>query len=155
MLVRPISAVDTHALRRLVLRDNRPDADVIFPGDDAPGTLHLGAFAESPDQPLAILTLMHAPLKDQAFAQAVPLTHQWQFRGMASHPSVRGQGFGHAVMRACIQAARDRGAALLWCNARHIAIAFYARFALLPVGPSFDIPGIGPHTVMTLRLNEA
>ncbi len=42
-----------------------------------------------------------------------------------------------------------RGRRLLWCNARVVALGFYTKLGLHTEGDEFDIPGIGPHYVMT------
>ena len=75
-----------------------------------------------------------------------------QVRGVASDPSVRGLGFGAAVLAACEAEARRRGARLLWCNAREAAAGFYRRAGFAVTGERFEIPGIGPHWRMHREL---
>jgi predicted GNAT family N-acyltransferase len=93
-------------------------------------------------------------MKDQAQALGVVPERQFQFRGMASAPEVRGMGCADAVMRAMIDHVRGETpagvASLLWCNARVSAVGFYQRFGMRVAGAEFDIPGIGPHVVMTV-----
>ncbi|MFO0832921.1 MAG: GNAT family N-acetyltransferase [Phycisphaerales bacterium] len=154
MHVRHVQPVDTHDLRRRVLRDGRPDAEVVFPGDEH--ATHFAAFGEGA-APLAIASLYAAPLKEPAWWGAVAPAHQYQFRGMASAPEARGRGFADAVMRAMISDVRDRTPAtehaLLWCNARLAAVGFYRRFGMGVVSPGFQITGVGPHVVMTVPLS--
>ncbi len=154
--VRHILGTSTHVLRRRVLRDGRADAEVVFAGDDDAATLHFGAFKEHADTPAAIASLYPAPLKDQSQAGGVPADRQYQFRGMASAPEVRGQGFADAVMRAMVDHVRaqhaDGAPCLLWCNARMVAVGFYQRFGMRVVSPEFEITGVGPHVVMTVTL---
>ncbi len=76
----------------------------------------------------------------------------WQLRGMATLPEVQGAGFGKALLDACVTAARKNGAALLWCNARTSAAAFYSKNGWEIVGGEFDIPTVGPHFRMLLAL---
>lgn len=182
MFVTTIPPTATHALRRRVLRDNRADADVVFPGDDAETTVHFGAFEDTTDRggrgrtrreeerpiaeghgvqasshelanappPLAVASLYVSPLKDQSLAASIPSECQFQFRGMASAPEVRGKGYADAVMRAMIDRLRAGAPALLWCNARLNAVGFYERFGMGVRTTTFDIAGVGPHVVMTL-----
>ena len=62
--------------------------------------------------------------------------------------AARGAGLGRLVLEECFAVVRERGGSVLWCNARLVAVPFYARLGMAPVGPEFDIPGIGPHYVM-------
>ena len=142
--VRPVAAADVRALRQLVLRPGRPFAETAFPGDEDPGTAHFGAFRGA--ELVAVATLLDAPHPER------PAERACQVRGMASHPGVRGAGFGAAVLAACVAEARRRGAALLWCNAREAALGFYTRAGLVATGQRFEIPGIGPHFRMHLDL---
>ena len=75
--------------------------------------------------------------------------HGWRLRGMATAPEVRGQGFGMALLVACVDHVAAGGGGELWCNARGPAVGFYRRAGFDVVGDEFDIPGIGPHVVMT------
>ena len=72
----------------------------------------------------------------------------WQLRGMATVPTVRGQGHGAALVRRVEDVVRGWGGWLLWCNARVAAVAFYERLGWEVVGDEFDIPTVGaafPH----------
>jgi GNAT superfamily N-acetyltransferase len=71
---------------------------------------------------------------------------------MATLPEVRGAGFGRALLDACVAAARENGAAILWCNARTSAADFYAKNGWRIVGAEFDIPTVGPHFRMSRAL---
>jgi len=142
--VRCVSADEVRPLRHLVLRPGRPFEETRFAGDDALGTAHLGAFRGR--ELLAVATLLDAPHPDRAGARAC------QVRGMASDPSVRGLGFGAAVLAACEAEARRRGARLLWCNAREAAAGFYRRAGFVATGERFEIAGVGPHFRMHREL---
>ena len=71
---------------------------------------------------------------------------------MATLPEVRGTGFGKALLDACVAAAMEKGASLIWCNARRSASDFYAKNGWWIVGGEFDIPTVGPHFRMRLGL---
>ncbi|HEU4430052.1 MAG TPA: GNAT family N-acetyltransferase [Myxococcota bacterium] len=142
--VRRISAEEVRPLRQLVLRPRRPFVETRFDGDDSSATAHFGAFRDG--ALLAIATLLDAPHPERPGVRAC------QVRGMASDPSVRGLGFGAAVLAACEAEARRRGAQLLWCNAREEAAGFYRRAGFVAIGEGFEIPGVGPHFRMHREL---
>jgi len=135
--VRRVTGAAVRPLRQLVLRPGRPFEETAFAGDDAAGAVHFGAFLEG--ELVAIASLLDEPHPERAGERAC------QVRGMASHPSVRGAGFGAAVLAACIDEARRRGALILWCNAREAALGFYQRAGFIATGERFEIAGIGPH----------
>jgi GNAT superfamily N-acetyltransferase len=76
----------------------------------------------------------------------------WRLRGMATLPEVRGRGFGRALLEACFAHISAHGGQLLWCNARVVALGFYAHLGFVAEGEQFEIVPIGPHFVMTRRL---
>jgi len=141
--VKPITATATIPLRHRVLRAGLPISTCQFAGDDALETFHFGGFAN--DELVCIASVMRQAetrfgLFEGQFA--------FQLRGMASDEAVRGQGFGTAVLDACLRETWSRGAAVLWCNARREATGFYQKqgFTLHP--PQFEIPTAGVHQVM-------
>lgn len=68
-----------------------------------------------------------------------------QLRGMATDSAWAGCGVGRAVLETAHALAGSRS---LWCDARMSAHDFYARFGWVAEGEQFDIPQVGPHTVM-------
>lgn len=141
--VRRVSAQEVRPLRHLVLRPGRPFEDTAFAGDDAPGAAHFAAFRNN--ELLAVATLLDSPHPERTGRAC-------QVRGMASHPNVRGAGFGAALLAACVAEARARGAALVWCNAREAALGFYERAGFVVTGERFEIAGVGPHFRMHFAL---
>jgi GNAT superfamily N-acetyltransferase len=137
-VIRPISAADTIAVRWPILRPGFPRETAVFDGDDAATTLHFGAFDGGTLVGVASIYLVPFP----PHPDAAPA---FQLRGMATLPEVRGRHFGEALLAACVAAAREKGAALLWCNARTSAAKFYAKNGWQIVGEEFDIPTVGPH----------
>jgi GNAT superfamily N-acetyltransferase len=145
--IRAIASAATHPLRLSVLRPNRPASAAIFPDDDAPSTRHLGAFRDG--QVVGIASLFVADLTpEHAGAPA------YQLRGMATAPEVRGAGFGKALVIECVAFGQARGAKILWCNARTSAMDFYRKLGFEIIGPEFDIPDVGPHFRMWIRLDN-
>jgi GNAT superfamily N-acetyltransferase len=76
----------------------------------------------------------------------------WRVRGMATVPELRGRGAGSAILAALVEHARAQGATRVWCNARTPALSLYARAGFEVDSEEFEIPDIGPHFVMALRL---
>ncbi len=65
---------------------------------------------------------------------------------------VRGSGAGAAVMRALLDAARQRGHAAVELAAQCTVLGFYLRLGFVPFGAVFDEAGIA-HQAMRLRLD--
>ena len=133
VIVRRAAREEILPLRHAVLRPGLPLADAWFDGDDAPDTIHAGAFRAGAN--VACVSLMARPWRDAG----------WQLRGMATHPDVRGQRLGARLLRFVEDELRG---ALLWCNARVESAGFYAHHGWTVESDEFDIPGVGPHVVM-------
>ena len=144
--VRQINAAETIDIRWPVLRAGLPRASAIFPGDDHPATRHFGAFA-SAEGLVAVASVYIAPLPEYPQTGNV-----WQLRGMATLPAAQRQGFGSALVRACLAAVIDAGGEILWCNARTPARSFYAMHGFTEISAEFDIPTAGPHVRMWRNL---
>ena len=145
--VRVIAAEETIAVRWPVLRPGFPRETAEFTGDSDPTTFHLGVFVEGRLMGVASVYDAQCPEIPEA-------VHPCQLRGMATVPEVRGKGCGRALLVACVEKARGHGCDLLWCNARVSAVDFYAREGWQVFGAQFDIPTVGPHFRMLLRLYQ-
>lgn len=144
-MIRPIAAEETIAVRWPILRPGFPRETAVFDGDDAPGTLHFGGFDGERLVGVASIYLVPFPARPD-------VSPAFQLRGMATLPEVRGAGFGKALLDSCVAAAREKGASLIWCNARTSAADFYAKNGWRIVGEEFDIPTVGPHFRMSVML---
>ncbi|MDA3033149.1 MAG: GNAT family N-acetyltransferase [Actinomycetota bacterium] len=157
----PIGADDTHDLRLRVLRDGTPSSDVEWVGDGLDTTVHLGVIDAS-STIVAISTWLTMPSPDVTAAGAAGV----QLRGMATDPSpaTRGVGVGALLLRAGIEAARERGADHVWANARTTVLGFYTRAGFEIVSDEFrneatDLPHhrillhlhAWPHSTLELR----
>jgi len=144
--VRRITAAEVLPLRRKVLRQGMPPETAIFPGDDEPEALHLGAVRD--EEIVGIATFLVRPYpSDPSKARA------WQLRGMAVDPTLQGQGVGSKILAAALEilapelGGRDGqpGRAILWCKARIKAVDFYRRNGWVTDGELFEIANFGPH----------
>jgi predicted GNAT family N-acyltransferase len=137
-LIRPVAADEVRPLRHRVLRPGQGFEETTYPGDDA--GVHLGAFDDG-DTLVGIASLYE---EDRIGGRA----RGWRLRGMATDATVRGAGFGAALLEGCIEHVAGAGGTELWCNARMVAVGFYRRAGFEVVSDEFDVPGIGSHVVM-------
>ena len=142
--------VDVTVVRRLraeILRPGQDTRSAVWPGDDAPDTLH-AAVLDNGD-PLGVASIMREGYPPD------PGPDDWRVRGMATLARARGQGIGAELLALCIEHARHAGGERVWCNARVGARSLYERAGFRVAGAEFEIPGIGPHLLMCLRLSPA
>jgi predicted GNAT family N-acyltransferase len=145
--VRPITAEETRPVRHSVLRPGQSFEQTVYSRDDHPETLHLGAF--DGDRLVAIASLYREARPHHSSRAA------WRLRGMATLPDVRGRGLAAAVLDASVAHVAAEGGGELWCNARVPALGFYRRHGFEVDGVEFEIDGIGPHVVVTRRIEPA
>lgn len=145
-VTRAVTAEEIRPLRHRVLRPGQAFSETLYVGDGLVDTVHLAAF--DGDRIVGTASL---------YREARPggPASGWRLRGMATDPDVRGRGFGAAVLVASIAHVAAAGGGELWCNARMTAVGFYRRAGFEIVGDEFDVPGIGPHVVMTLAVAPA
>ncbi len=135
----------TLGLRTQILRPgSAPDAR-LFGVEDAEETRHFAAFDGEEMVGACYIVRRAAPF--DALARA------WQLRGMAVQTTRQGQGIGAQIVAHVEAEARRADIEILWFNARRVALGFYARLGCAPRGEEFEIPVVGPHTVMWKRLN--
>lgn len=147
--LRRITAAEVRVLRSSLLRPFDPPAKLVYHGDDDADTLHVGAFDSGELVGIASVC-REAPPADSDFGRGEDC---WRLRGMATEPRVRGRGYGRSLLETCFAHVRTAGGLLLWCNARVVALGFYRHMGFVTRGEEFDIPPIGPHYVMTRRLD--
>jgi len=143
-------AVDAETVRPLraeILRPGQAPEAIVWDGDDAADTLHVAVLCEG--DPVGVATVVREGYPPQ------PGSGDWRIRGMATLERARGRGIGAALLARCIEHAREAGGERVWCNARLRARSIYERAGLQVVGEEFEIPGIGPHLLMCLRLGPA
>lgn len=130
--VRCISVTDARVLRDRVLRAGMPAGRSIYLGDDAPDTLHLGAFVNGLMTAVATVCRESMP--------ATSMAGGWRLRGMATSEEFRGGGLGRCLAELCAAHAADRGGSLLWCSARIAAVPFYRSLGFEEHGEKFRLP---------------
>lgn len=151
MFARLIKASETIPLRQAVLRKGMPTEASAFLGDDDATTFHVGASDITDGQPLAVATMM---LQDDPRCDAESESGvRYRLRGMAVAESRQRTGLGSTALVFAEQEAVQRGATIVWCNARVAALPFYLKHGYETVGELFDIPTVGPHFFCRKRLD--
>lgn len=143
--IKEISVEQARPIRQRVLRPHQKASELIYPGDDASDSFHLGAMRG--DEVLAILSMYFSPKPDDT-------SNAWRIRGMASVDEIRGTGYGRKLVEVACDKAWDIERAPIWCNARESAFGFYEKLGFVIEGGIFEIDGIGAHAVMVLEPGE-
>jgi predicted GNAT family N-acyltransferase len=143
-MIKFIAVDDVFEIRNIVLRDGKlPPGQPRFPSDDAEGAFHLGYFV---DEQLVCVASFHPDTYKEYQGKA------YQLRGMATLESHRGKSLGNQLLNFAIVYLRGQKANYIWCNARKKALRFYQNIGFEIISDEFDVPGIGPHHVMYLKI---
>lgn len=143
-MIKFITADDVLPLRNEVLREGKLTPDECrFLNDDAESSFHLGYYVEDE---LACIASFHPQTYDGFEGKA------YQLRGMATTEKFRGQGLGNRLVNFAITYLRGQQVNYIWCNARKKALQFYLGVGFEVISPEFDVPGIGPHYVMYVKI---
>jgi GNAT superfamily N-acetyltransferase len=143
-MTRFIQAEDVLAIRNEVLREGRLTLDECrFPTDQMEGAFHLGYFE---NEQLVCIASFH-PQQFGAYKGK-----GYQLRGMATIEDHRAKGVGKRLLRFAIDYLHSQDINYVWCNARTNAIKFYQAKGFQIISDEFEVPGIGPHRVLHLKL---
>jgi predicted N-acetyltransferase YhbS len=139
--IRVITPAEAFPMRRYLLRPMLASQASQYPGDDLPGAVHLGAFADlgGGDELVGIVSFLPQTPEGQ-FNPRI-----FQLQGMVTLPAVRHEGIGARLANHGITVLHQRHAAEIWCNGRTPAAAFYERLGFDRVGEEFNTTGTGPH----------
>jgi GNAT superfamily N-acetyltransferase len=144
MEVAEVDAAATYDLRRAVLREGRPDAEVRLPEDELAGAFHLAAV----DGGAVVGVCTWAPVPTPRRPGAVA----WRLRGMAVDPGRQGGGVGGLLLAAAVDRLSAAGAEVLWADGRDAALAFYERHGWQVEGDGFLAANGIPHHVVVRDL---
>ncbi|WGQ12029.1 GNAT family N-acetyltransferase [Pedobacter gandavensis] len=142
-MIKRITAAETLPLRSLVLRNGMPYEQCIFPQDHQEGVFHLGCFEG--EKLVTVATFFPEDRSEQG-------SGGFRLRGMASDPAFAGKGYGAKLIKFAIDELRSANAAYIWCNARSSATAFYEKLGFVFISEEFEVPGVGPHFDMLIKL---
>ncbi|MEO5911212.1 MAG: GNAT family N-acetyltransferase [Pelobium sp.] len=143
-MIKFLSTEEVLPLRNIILREGKlKDEECIFVNDDAMDTFHLGYFHD--EQLVCVVTFHHQSHPDF-------VGDAFQLRGMATATDFQGKGFGNRLVNFAIVYLRGKKVNFIWCNARQKAFKFYHSLGFEFISEEFDIPGIGPHKTMYLKI---
>jgi predicted GNAT family N-acyltransferase len=143
-MIKFIEVEDLLSIRNDVLREGRLTLDECrFPTDKIVGAFHLGYYK---NDELACIASFHP----QTYGEFTGVGYQ--LRGMATIDKYRGQGLGNQLVNFALTYLRGQKVNYVWCNARKKAAPFYHNTGFEIVSTEFDVPGIGPHYVMYVKL---
>jgi len=145
----PVAASALYELRRRILRNNDPSANVADPRDDEETALHLGGYV---DESLVVSASFYpttAPVHEELVS--------YQLRFMATDVDVQGRGYGAIVVESACDALRARGAAQVWAYARDSALDFYVKtgWSIVEGSEHLSKETNLPHTTIVKLLAEA
>ncbi|MFK8045116.1 MAG: GNAT family N-acetyltransferase [Crocinitomicaceae bacterium] len=133
-------------LRNLVLWRHKILLDCGMEGDLRRSTFHIGAM-DADDNVLGTSTFITQT--NENFSDIV----QYRLRAMATHPSARGTGLGKKMIEKGLEKLKDKKVDIVWCDARIEATEFYSKMGFKTVGETYDVPDIGPHKLMYLKVS--
>ena len=142
--IKNIRAEDCYELRQKVVRKDLSIEDCEFEQDSLDSCFHLGAVVEG--KVIGIATFFEE--EEVNF----PDKKTYRLRGMATDSAFHGKGIGKAVLQKSFEQLREKQVEILWCNAREIAFPFYEKLGFSYFSDLFDIPKVGPHKKMFIRL---
>ncbi len=143
-MIKFVAVEEILAVRNEVLREGKLSLNECrFPSDLIEGAFHVGNFEENI---LVSIASFHPQNVDGHIGKG------YQLRGMATIPGFQGKGKGNQLLNFAIVYLRGQQIDYLWCNARKKALNFYAGMGFEIISDEFDVPGIGPHYVMYVKI---
>jgi ribosomal protein S18 acetylase RimI-like enzyme len=146
MIVKRVKAQDTYLIRHKQLRPDKDLKACEFIGDHDESSFHLGVFLNGRLLSVASFFFDKHPQLNES-------ENQYRLRGMATLPEFQGQGFGSALIKTALPLIKQNQCDSLWCNARKHAVGFYEKIGFEVLSSEFDIPEVGPHYLMNLKIN--
>jgi len=140
-----VKVEDCLPLRESVLRPGQPPEAWTYATDSDPRALH---FAIKQGKAVLGVASLLPEERGEGGPAGRPGRELWRLRGMAVRPDRQGHGFGRMLLQAVQAVAQQRGGGV-WCTARTKVEAFYLHYGFVREGEVFDLPGGGPHVLMS------
>lgn len=145
MEARQITAEQTRDLRFRVLWPHKERMeDCTIDIDHREDAIHLGTF--DGDRIVSVLSLFEMSTPKLGFSK------QYRLRVMGTDPEYGGKGAGRLIVELAKKLLAQKGYAVVWCDARKVALGFYERLGFEIVGDWYDVPQIGLHKTMFFEL---
>nr|WP_294896787.1 GNAT family N-acetyltransferase [uncultured Pedobacter sp.] len=143
-MIKFIRTEDVLSLRNEILREGKLSLqECIFDNDNDDCTFHLGFVL---DNEIVSVASFHCQTKDNFSGVG------YQLRGMATAKQFQGKSYGNRLINFALVYLRGQKVNYLWCNAREKAFKFYLSLGFEFISDSFEIPEIGTHRVMYLKI---
>ncbi|WP_353137476.1 GNAT family N-acetyltransferase [Pseudopedobacter sp.] len=144
-MVKFVNVSEVLFVRNIVLRDGKlSNEECVFDNDNDESSFHLGYEIEG--ELVSVASFHKVPHPDFS-------GDGYQLRGMATLYEFRGKGYGNMMLNFAIVYLRGRKANYIWCNARKVAYKFYLSLGFEFISEEFEIPNVGPHRQMYLKIN--
>jgi len=143
-MIKFITTDQTLDLRSSGLRGGLERGLCGFDGDDDEGSFHVGYFQH---EVLVSIATFHKQAREGFTGPG------YQLRGMVTDRDFQGMGIGNQLLNFSIVYLRGQKVNYIWCNARKIAYKFYQGIGFEFISEEFELPKIGPHRVMYLRIS--
>ncbi len=143
-MVKFIATDQTLDLRSSELRKGLERSLCGFEGDEDAGSFHVGYFQ---DEMLISIATFHRHSREGYPGKG------YQLRGMVTHPDFQGNGIGNQLLNFSIVYLKGQRVNYIWCNSRKIAYKFYRGIGFEFISEDFELPNIGLHRVMYLRIS--
>lgn len=140
-----IVAEDCYPLRSKVLRNGKSFEFCKYSEDHDPLSIHVGIVLK--DRIISIASFLPIVLNKEDLNQ-----NQFQLRGMATDPEFQGTGAGGKLVRFAETLLKNRGADLIWFNAREKAFPFYERLGYKELDRKITVSEFGPHKIMWKKI---
>jgi len=143
-MIKFLTTDQTLDLRSSGLREGLNRSLCGFEGDDEEDSFHVGYFRDG----MAVgIATFHKQLKEGFSGTG------FQLRGMVTHHDFQKEGIGNQLLNFSIVYLKGKQIDYIWCNARKTAYKFYERIGFEYISDEFELPKIGPHKVMFLKIN--
>ncbi len=143
-MIKFLTTDDVLLLRNEILREGKLSLqDCVLENDDAESTFHIGYII---DDEVICIASFHQESKDD-FAGI-----GYRLRGMATAKNYQSKGYGNRLLNFAVVYLRGQNVNYLWCNAREKAFKFYLGLGFEYISERFEIPEIGTHRVMYLKI---
>ncbi|HEY9030226.1 MAG TPA: GNAT family N-acetyltransferase [Kangiella sp.] len=147
LIIRSVPQANIIPLRHSVLRAGQPVETCYYEEDNMEGCFHLAAFIDG--RVVSIASFYPESHSKQDTDSELDRDCTWRLRGMATDPESQGKGYGAELLKEGLRICNEKGARVLWCNARTTAAPFYSKLNFDIKGEEFEIEGIGPHYFMS------
>ncbi len=143
-MIKFITSEEVLPLRNKILRDGKLSLDeCVFDNDNDDSTFHLGFIVDG--EAICVASFYWKSKND---FQGVG----YQLRGMATAKDFQGKSYGNRLMNFALVYLRGQKVNYLWCNAREKAFKFYLGVGFEFISDKFEIPEIGIHRTMYLKI---